>query len=159
MAATHTAGARTAHRGRRLQPEPALPLFNRNDGARLRARGELAEATAWRDEVAIGVRADAIAALTAYLEVRTNAADAATFAPRGREVASIARAAYREGHASLVELLDAERAAADAMSAHLRWTVDAWLTRLELERALGVRLDTDSPLDLPLRAALPSTSR
>jgi cobalt-zinc-cadmium efflux system outer membrane protein len=136
-----------------------LPLFNRNDGARQRARGELSEALAWRDDVAIGVRADAIAALTAYDALRAQERDAATFSTRGQEVSSIARTAYREGHSSLVELLDAERAAADAVTTHIRWTVDAWMARLELERALGARLDADSPLDMPLRAALPSTSR
>ncbi|MEQ1690628.1 MAG: TolC family protein [Gemmatimonas sp.] len=136
-----------------------FPLFNRNDGARQRARGELSEATAWRDDVSIGVRADAVAALTAYLATRAHAGDAATFAQRGRDVASIARIAYREGQASLVELLDAERASTDAMTTHIRWAVDAWMTRLELERAIGARLDAQSPLDLPLHAALPSTPR
>ncbi len=150
-----TAGVMTGQVGLALP----FPLFNRNDGARLRARGDLAEAEAMRDDASIGVRAEAVAALTAYLAVRANRADAATFAARGREIATIARTSYREGHASLVELLDAERAASDAMSAHIRWSVDAWLARLELERALGVRLDADGPLDLPLRAASPSTSR
>ncbi len=134
-----------------------FPLFNRNDGARLRARGELEEAIAWNDDITIGVRADAVAALTAYRAVRANATEAASFARRGGEVASIARVAYREGQASLVELLDAERASADALMAHIRWTVDAWLARYEFERALGVRLDADGLLDLPLRAALPPT--
>jgi hypothetical protein len=36
------------------------------------------------------------------------------------------------------------------MHTHLRWAVDAWLARLEFERALGARLDETSPLDLPL---------
>jgi carbamoylphosphate synthase small subunit len=46
-----------------------------------------------------------------------------------------------------------------ALTARIRWTVEAWMARLELERALGVRLDADGLLDLPLRAALSSTSR
>lgn len=150
-----TAGVMTGQVGLAIP----FPIFNRNDGARLRARGELAEATAWNDDVGIGVRADAVAAITAYRAVRATATDAASFAERGRDVAAIARVAYREGQASLVELLDAERASADALFAHIRWVADAWLARLELERALGVRLDADGPLDLPLRAALPPTSR
>ncbi len=150
-----TAGVMTGQIGLAIP----FPIFNRNDGARQRAGGELAEATAWYDDVTIGVRADAMAALTAYQAIRATAADAASFAQRGREVADIARVAYREGHASLVELLDAERASADALSAHIRWIADAWMARLEFERALGVRLDDDSPLDLPLRAALPTSSR
>jgi cobalt-zinc-cadmium efflux system outer membrane protein len=88
--------------------------------------------------------------------VRAAASDAATFGVRGREVARIARLSYREGHATLTELLDAERAAADAMHQHLRWAADAWLARLELERTLGARLDAESPLDLPVLAQTPS---
>lgn len=150
-----TAGVMTGQLGLAMP----LPLFNRNDGARQRVRGELGEAVAWRDDAILLVRGDAVAALTAYLAVQGTGPDVATFAQRAREIATIARTSYREGHASLVELLDAERASADALSARIRWTVDAWLSRLELERALGVRLDADGLLDLPLRAALPSTSR
>jgi len=150
-----TAGIMTGQIGLALP----FPLFNRNDGARLRTRAELAEATAWQDDLTIGVAADVIAARTTYSALRMQAVDASTFARRGREIATSARVAYREGHASLVELLDAERAASDAMQAHIRWTADAWLSRFELERALGVRLDADSPLDLPLRAALPPSTK
>jgi cobalt-zinc-cadmium efflux system outer membrane protein len=150
-----TAGVMTGQLGLAMP----LPLFNRNDGARQRVRGELGEVTASRDDAAFAVRGDAIAALTGYLAVQATAADAATFAQRGVEIATISRTAYREGHASLVELLDAERASADALTARIRWTVEAWMARLELERALGVRLDADGLLDLPLRAALSSTSR
>ncbi len=150
-----TAGVMTGQVGLALP----FPLFNRNDGARLRTRAELAEATAWKDDLTIGVAADAVAAITMYSALRAQAAEVSTFAQRGREIAASARVAYREGHASLVELLDAERAATDATQAHIRWTADAWLSRFELERALGVRLDADSPLDLPLRAALPPSTK
>jgi cobalt-zinc-cadmium efflux system outer membrane protein len=150
-----TAGLMTGQIGLALP----LPLFNRNDGARQRANSEVAEAKAWFDEVSIGVRAEAVAALAAYQAVREQEGSAATLRVRGREVSTIARTAYREGQATLIELLDAERAAADVATAHIRWTVDAWLARLELERALGARLDADSPLDMPLRAALPSNPR
>jgi cobalt-zinc-cadmium efflux system outer membrane protein len=95
-------------------------------------------------------------ALAYYRGVREAAPDAATFGARGREVARIARLSYREGHITLTELLDAERAAADAMQQHFRWAADAWLARLELERTLGARLDGDSPLDLPVLAPTPS---
>jgi len=136
-----------------------FPIFNRNDGARQRARGELAEATAWNDDIVIGVRAETFAALTAYTALRAQAADVASFATRGREVATIARVAYAEGQASLVELLDAERASADALMAHARWAAEAWLARLELERALGLRLDDDGLLDMPLRSTLSPSTR
>jgi cobalt-zinc-cadmium efflux system outer membrane protein len=135
-----------------------FPLFNRNDGAKQRARGEVADARALRDEMLVGVAADAVAALHHYNAVRALADEAQTFADRGREVSTIARAAYAEGQASLLELLDAERAATDAITAHLRWTADAWLARLELESAIGARLDSDGPLNLPLLASLPNGS-
>jgi cobalt-zinc-cadmium efflux system outer membrane protein len=133
-----------------------MPFFNRNGGARQRAAGQLAEARIVRDDLQRVVRAGVANALAHYAEVRAAAAGAATFGARGREVARIARLSYREGHTTLTELLDAERAAADAMQQHLRWAADAWLARLELERTLGARLDGESPLDLPVLAPTPS---
>jgi cobalt-zinc-cadmium efflux system outer membrane protein len=131
-----------------------LPLFNRNGAAQQRARGELAEATAARDATLLGVRAHAVAMWMSYAAVRASVVDARGLAARGRDVASIARAAYREGHITLTELLDAERAAMESLQMHARWTAETWLARFELERALGARLDLDSPLDLPLRTQL-----
>ncbi len=131
-----------------------FPLFNRNEGARQRSRGELAEALALRDDALLAVRGDVVAAWRAYAEIRRTVTQAGSFSTRGREVATIARVAYGEGQASLVELLDAERAAAESMTMHLRWAAEAWLARLEFERALGARLDADGPLDLPLLASL-----
>lgn len=133
-----------------------MPLFNRNSGARQRAAGELNEARVLRDDMRLAVATAAASAWANYVQVQRTAADAATFDARGREVARIARLSYREGHVTLTELLDAERAAADAMQAHLRWAADAWIARLELERAIGARLDESSPLDLPLFSSLPT---
>lgn len=136
-----------------------FPLFNRNSGARQRVAGELSEARAIRDDVRLAVSGSVAAAWRTYADVRDAAADAASFDARGREVARIARVSYREGHATLTELLDAERAASDAMHAHLRWAADAWIARLELERAIGARLDAAGPFDLPvLSSLLPSGS-
>jgi len=135
-----------------------MPLFNRNNGARQRAAGQLTEARVLRDDVRLVVRNQVVNALAHYREVQAAAADAATFETRGREVARIARLSYREGHVTLTELLDAERAAADALQQQLRWAADAWLSRLELERTLGARLDPDSPLELPAFAP-PSSGR
>ena len=134
-----------------------LPLFNRNTAARQRARGEYAEALVLRDDMVNQIQGGANAAWRTYVASRGAAQSASTFDARGREVARIARVAYREGHVTLTELLDAERAATDAMNTHLRWAVDAWLARLEFERALGARLDESSPLDLPLFPTPPAT--
>ena len=134
-----------------------FPLFNRNDAARQRSRGEYAEAQALRDDMLNQIEGSVGAAWRAYVASRGAAQAASTFDARGREIARIARVAYREGHVTLTELLDAERAATDAMNTHLRWAADAWLSRLEFERALGARLDESSPLDLPLLSTLLTT--
>ncbi len=134
-----------------------VPLFNRNDAARQRARGDYAEAQTLRDDILNQIEGGVGAAWRAYVASRGAAEAASTFDARGREIARIARVAYREGHLTLTELLDAERAATDAMNTHLRWAADAWLSRLEFERALGARLDASSPLDLPLLATLLTT--
>ncbi len=134
-----------------------FPIFNRNDAARQRARGEFAEAQTLLSDMRNVVQGDVEAARRAYVASRAMAQRAASFDARGREVARIARVSYAEGHATLVELLDAERAATDAMNAQLRWAADAWLARLEFERALGARLDNASPLDLPLLSTLSTT--
>ena len=133
-----------------------MPLFNRNTGARQRAAGEYHEARLLRDDMRVLVSAAAASAWANYQQVQRAAADATTFDARGREVAHIARLSYREGHATLTELLEAERAAAEARQAHLRWAADAWMARLELERAIGARLDADSPLDLPIYSPQPT---
>lgn len=134
-----------------------LPLFNRNSAARQRARGDYVEAQLLREDLLNQIQGSVSAAWRAYVASRGAAQSASTFDARGREIARIARVAYREGHATLTELLDAERAATDAMNTHLRWAVDAWLARLEFERALGARLDDSSPLDLPLLSTLLTT--
>ncbi|AMW05542.1 TolC family protein [Gemmatimonas phototrophica] len=133
-----------------------MPVFNRNSGARQRATGQLNEARVWRDDLLRVVQGGVLSALQHYREVQSAALDAGTFDARGADVARIARLSYREGHITLTELLDAERAAADAMQAQLRWAGDAWMARLELERSLGARLHADSPLDLPVLASTPS---
>jgi cobalt-zinc-cadmium efflux system outer membrane protein len=116
----------------------------------------LNEARVWRDDVQLAVQGGVLSALHHYREIQSAAPTAGTFAVRGAEVARIARLSYKEGHVTLTELLDAERAAADALQAQLRWATDAWLARLELERSLGARLQADSPLDLPVLASTPS---
>lgn len=136
-----------------------LPLFNRNGAAQQRAAGEASEARILRDDLRRAVESGVRAAWLHYTDVRSAATDAANFDARGREVARIARVAYSEGHVSLTELLDAERAASDAMHSHLKWATNAWLARLELERAIGARLDDSAPLDLPTLSSLLNSGR
>ncbi|MEN9791144.1 MAG: hypothetical protein RLZZ63_802, partial [Gemmatimonadota bacterium] len=68
----------------------------------------------------------------------------ARFVARADLVAGAAQAAYQEGAASLVELVDAFRAAAEARTAQVRGTLDRALARLDLRRAIGA-----SALEMP----------
>ncbi len=127
-----------------------LPLFNRNNGARERAAGELREAQLLHDDARRAMQLTVLRARRHYLALRDTREAAASFDARATTLVQSARVAYREGHLTLTELLDAERAAVDARTAHRQWMVDAWMARLELELALGARLDAQSPLELPL---------
>ncbi|MCC6316315.1 MAG: TolC family protein [Gemmatimonadaceae bacterium] len=118
-----------------------LPLFNRNDGPRLRSQGEFLAARADLLDAELRARAEVHAAALAWAGVRdAGRAGAATLDDRASEIARIAEASYREGAISLVDLLEAQRARADARAAAARWLVDVHLARLELDRATGAPL-------------------
>ena len=129
-----------------------FPIFNRNDAARLRATGERFEAHARRDEMHTAIAADVHAAFVSYRAFADRATALPALADQGEVVARSMRVAWQEGQATLLELIDAERIATDAQLMQLRWFADAWIARLDFERAIGARLDADSPLDLPLRS-------
>lgn len=121
-----------------------LPLFNRNEGPRQRARGEHTLARAELLDAEARARGDVIAAMQAWTATRTaGEAGAATMDDRATEVAAIAEATYREGALSLVELIEAQRARADARATAARWMADSQLALLELRRATGAPLLTD----------------
>lgn len=116
----------------------AAPLLNSNGGNRERSMGEWLLANADRRTAELRVVNEVRAAYAGaqMIEEATRGFDA-SFASRATVVADAAEAAYREGAASLVELLDAFRAAADARAALVRGTHDRALARLELQRAIG----------------------
>ena len=114
------------------------PLLNANGGNRERATGEWLLADAERRALEIRVRGEVQAAYDAAramdaLAVRADAGSAA----RADAIAAAAEAAYREGHATLTETLEALRAVADVRAAALQATADRQLIRLELRRAMG----------------------
>ncbi len=129
-----TGGFSTATFGVILTP----PLLNLNGGNRERTAGEEIIATAELRAAELRVVAEARAALAAAqaLDDGTSAFDAG-FADRADLVASAADAAYREGAATLTELLEAHRARAEARAAGVRGQMDRALTRLALRRAMG----------------------
>ena len=125
-----------------------LPVLDRNAGGRERAAGALLAAEADLRAAELTAHAEAVAAtesLSALLGGERSAAD--SLVPRAAEVARVAEAAYAEGGLSLLELLDARRAHADALTSALRWSAELRLTRLELNRATGAPL-TES-LEMP----------
>jgi cobalt-zinc-cadmium efflux system outer membrane protein len=121
-----------------------LPLFNRNEGARERARGEATLAEAELRDAELRVRGEVVAALRGYEAIREAMREGASGVDaRAAEVARIAEGAYREGAISLVELVEAQRARAESRAAALRWAVDARLAVLDINRATGAPiLDT-----------------
>lgn len=119
-----------------------LPLRDRGDAGRARARGELtlAEAELRRERDAI--TADVTSSLRAIAQLRDlQPPGTPALAERGDDIASIARAAYREGALTLVELLDAERARADARASAATWAAELAVAQIELNRALGAPID------------------
>lgn len=140
----HTAGFTTRTLGVALP----LPLFNRNSGAREQAAAglHLAQAQLRAAEQAVRVEvAASIDALHALASAQSPAAD--SLSARAADVAQVAGAAYAAGGGSLLELLDARRARADALSAALNWSATLRIARLELNRAIGAPLlqDLEAP--------------
>lgn len=116
----------------------SIPLLDRNGPARQVAQGELLQARAALRQAELLVRAEVATAAAAYERLRNNLLPLAPGAgARGEEVAQIIQAAYREGGATLFELLDAQRAAAEFDEAALHWLTDLQLARLDLLQALG----------------------
>ncbi len=125
-------------RGGTISIGMSIPLLDRNGPARQVAHGELLQARSALRQAELQVRAEVATAAAAYERLRSNLLPLAPGAgARGAEVAQIVQAAYREGGATLFELLDAQRAAAELDEAALRWITDLQLARLDLLQALG----------------------
>jgi outer membrane protein, heavy metal efflux system len=117
-----------------------LPFFNRNAGARERAQGAVREADAvWRSAT-LTVRGEVLAAAAQLRRLLALGERMATTPADGDVIAESARIAYTEGHMTLLELLDAQRAAADARTTALQYRADLLLARLALARAVGTSL-------------------
>ncbi len=118
-----------------------IPLFDRNGGARERASGDRQVAEAVLDDTRARVEAEVVAAYTAYHDLlRALPAERKALGATGEEVARIIEAAYREGGATLVEVLEARRAAAESRASELRWIAQLQLALLDLNLAIGVPL-------------------
>lgn len=125
-------------RGATMSVGFSFPLLDRNGPARQVARGELLQARAALRETELAIRAQVAAAAASYERLHASLSPlASNVGTRGADVAQIVQAAYREGGATLFELLDAQRAAADLDAAALRWITDLQVARLDLLQALG----------------------
>jgi len=118
-----------------------LPVRDQGAAARARAAGELALAEAELAAVRRGVEAEVASALELYRRlVEGVPAEGIGLAERGAEVAAIAGLAYREGAATLLELLDARRAHAEARVAAATRATEVAAARIDLARALGMSI-------------------
>jgi cobalt-zinc-cadmium efflux system outer membrane protein len=135
----HTSGILTAQLGLSLP----LPVFNRNEGARERAVNAVREAEAsWR-LAHLTVSGEVLAAAEQVLRLEALADRLARTAAAGDTIAASARVAYTEGHMTLLELLDAQRAAADARVTAQQFRADLVQARLLLARVVGAPLRTE----------------
>jgi len=117
-----------------------LPLFNQNAGARARSVSVLRDAeAAWR-ETQLQINGEVLAAADQWRRLQ-RIRDRLMDTPQlGEQIATSARVAYAEGHMSLLELLDAQRAAADARRTAQQYQADLHLARFRLARAIGAAL-------------------
>jgi cobalt-zinc-cadmium efflux system outer membrane protein len=129
-----TAGFDTAVLGVSLM----IPLFDRNAGAVAKATGAERAAAADRDAVMHQLTHDASALIFAAqaMTARSRMASADLLEP-AEEVRHAARAAFREGAADALKLIDAERVYADVQRAAIELRLDALLTTLEARFAVG----------------------
>ena len=119
----------------------SVPLFDRNRPAAARAAGEERAAMADRDATARRLTADAVSlmATARVLSERSTRAASELLAPADA-VRGAARAAFREGAADVVRLLDAERVFTDVRRAALELRLDALAAALEARLAVGEEL-------------------
>jgi cobalt-zinc-cadmium efflux system outer membrane protein len=129
-----------------------LPVFNKNQGMIARAEAEIAAAEAETRYVKSLLLADLASARRA-LEARQQQLESlrASFLQQADEARNVSLAAYREGAADLIVLLDAQRTRSQAQELYFQALYDYQLAVHELERAAGIER-------LPLRTGGIQTS-
>ena len=115
----------------------AVPLFDRDQGARIEAERRL-QVTGARVEVTRArVTAQVEGSATAYRTLVAASRDAARMSEESDRVIVAATAAYRAGEVSLTDLLDSLRAAIGARLGEIDLRDQALAAHRELEAALG----------------------
>ena len=121
-----------------------LPLYNRNQGMIARAQAEVEVAEAELRYVRSQLLAEQAAARRAVtLHQRLVESLRADFLLQADESRNVSLAAYREGAADLLALLDAQRTRSQAQELYFQALYDYQIAVHELERAAGIeRLPT-----------------
>jgi len=115
-----------------------LPLRNRNESGLARAAAERSLAASRVSAAAAGAALEAQLAANAVASSRERASRiSADYVRLARESRDIVLASYRAGAATLIDLLDAQRALRDARRAENRARFDYQVSGFELEAALG----------------------
>ncbi len=115
-----------------------LPLRDRNQGNIAAAASQVRMAESELAATQALVRAERNAALTDFQIRRKQAESLPALRDHARESARIAQAAYREGGADLLRLLDAERIRIDTQVLYYRTLSEYQQSRVALETAMGV---------------------
>jgi len=136
-----------------------LPLFDRKRGAVLRMQSLVSLATAERDVIEAGIRAE-VNTLAAQLAAAAEsvAAYQDELLPMHRDLVAETQLHYNGMLVGVYELLNAKRDELDAQRGALHAQLDYWRARTELERAIAGQLpetavtpsiDTSAPVALP----------
>ena len=119
----------------------ALPFLERNDAAIARSVGAARAAEADRDALIQRLSLEANALVRAAQTITDQAAKAPQeLRAPAEEVRRAALAAFREGTADVMKLIDAERVYADVNRAAIELRLDALLTTIEARFAIGEEL-------------------
>lgn len=115
----------------------SIPLFDRDQAARLEAQRRTVAAQARLELARVRVGAEIGGATAAYRTLLAASRDAGRAAEDGERVISAATAAFRAGEASLTDLLDSLRAALGARLSEIDLREQALAAHRELEAAVG----------------------
>jgi cobalt-zinc-cadmium efflux system outer membrane protein len=121
-----------------------LPLFNQSSGARLQTSAAERDALAAQRVLELQLVADVSAAADELRRLQ-RLGDVLQQSPRlAEDISSSARVSYAEGNMTLLELLDAHRAAADAERTMQQFYADLLFARATLARAIGAPLVSEN---------------
>ncbi len=110
-----------------------LPLFNRNRGPIAQARAGEARARAELTFADVQSRAELVRAQREWRAASAKVARDRQLVTQADRVAAMALTAYREGAASLPNVLEAQRIARDVLAEYVRDMADAWIACAELK--------------------------